>query len=65
MIHGPMSIPYWFAWCLAKIGDMIGIIPIDSHRLEQLTKSNTYSNEKAKRALNWQPLDVLENFKIL
>lgn len=62
--HGPMSIPYWFAWCLAKIGDMTGVIPIDSHRLEQLTKSNTYSNEKAKKALDWEPLDVLENFKI-
>ncbi len=62
--HGPMSIPYWAAWCLAKIGDVIGVIPIDSHRLEQLTKSNTYSNEKAKIALNWQPLDVIENFKI-
>ena len=62
--HVPLSIPYWIAWCLAKIGDFIGVIPIDSHRLEQLTKSNTYSNEKAKRALGWQPLDVLENFKI-
>ena len=62
--HSPMSIPYWFAWCLAKVGDLVGIIPIDSHRLEQLTKSNTYSNEKAKKVLNWQPLDVLKNFKI-
>lgn len=62
--HNPLSIPYWMAWCMAKIGDWFGVLPIDSHRLEQLTKSNTYSNEKAKKALGWEPLDVLENFKI-
>lgn len=62
--HNSLSIPYWMAWCLAKVGDLTGVLPIDSHRLEQLTKSNTYSNEKAKNALNWEPMDVLENFKI-
>ena len=62
--HNPLSIPYWMAWCMAKIGDVVGVLPIDSHRLEQLTKSNTYSNEKAKKALGWEPLDVIENFKI-
>lgn len=62
--HYPLSIPYWMAWCLAKFGDIFGVLPIDSHRLEQLTKSNTYSNEKAKKALGWEPLDVLDNFKI-
>ena len=62
--HYPLSIPYWMAWCLAKFGDIFGALPIDSHRLEQLTKSNTYSNEKAKKALDWEPLDVLDNFKI-
>lgn len=62
--YKPFSIPYWMAYVLAKIGDKINILPIDSHRLEQLTKSNTYSNEKAKTMLKWEPLDVLENFKI-
>ena len=62
--YKPLSIPYWMAWCMAKVGDLTGVLPIDSHRLEQLTKSNTYSNEKAKKALNWEPMDVLENFKI-
>lgn len=62
--HNPLSIPYWIAWCIAKVGDIIGVLPIDSHRLEQLTKSNTYSNEKAKKMLGWEPLDVIENFKI-
>lgn len=62
--HEPFSIPYWMAWCMAKVGDVLRVLPIDSHRLEQLTKSNTYSNEKAKRCLGWEPLDVIENFKI-
>lgn len=62
--HKPLSIPYWMAWCMAKVGDLIGVLPIDSHRLEQLTKSNTYSNEKAKKVLNWEPMDVISNFKI-
>ena len=62
--HYPLSIPFWMAWCMAKIGDLVGFLPIDSHRLEQLTKSNTYSNEKAKRTLGWEPMDVIENFKI-
>ncbi len=62
--HNPISIPYWIAWCMAKVGDWVSALPIDSHRLEQLTQSNTYSNEKAKKELGWEPLDVLENFKI-
>lgn len=62
--HYPLSIPFWMAWCMAKIGDLVVFLPIDSHRLEQLTKSNTYSNEKAKRTLGWEPMDVIENFKI-
>ena len=64
MSHNPLSIPYWMAWCMAKVCDIVGVLPIDSHRLEQLTKSNTYSNEKAKKALGWEPLDVIDNFKI-
>lgn len=63
--HNPISIPYWMAWCIAKIGDVLTFLPINSYRLVQLTKSNTYSNVKAKMALNWQPLDVVDNFKIM
>lgn len=59
-----LSIPYWCANILAKIGDLTGKLPIDSHRLMQLTRSNTYSNSKVKKMLGWEPLDVIENFKI-
>lgn len=61
----PISIPYWMAWCMAKIGDLLGNkAPINSNKLEKMTKSLTFNNEKARRKLGWEPLDVLENYKI-
>ena len=59
----PFSIPYWVAWCLAKIGDRIGrSAPINTSRLAKMTMSLTFSNEKAKRELRWTPMDVLTNY---
>lgn len=61
----PLSIPYWMAWCIAKIGDLLGNkAPINSYKLEKMTKSLTFSNEKARKELGWEPMDVLENYKI-
>lgn len=63
--HNPISIPYWMAWCMAKVGDLMGSkAPINSYKLEKMTKSLTFSNEKAKRELGWEPLDVLTNYQI-
>jgi len=61
----PRSIPYWAAKGMALAGDCIGNkFPINSSKLEKITQSLTFSNEKAKRELGWEPLDVLQNFKI-
>ena len=61
----PFDIPYWMAWCFAKVGDLLGNkAPINSYKLEKMTKSLTFSNEKARRELGWEPLDVLENYRI-
>ena len=60
----PISIPYWMAKCLALIGDVFNFLPINSARLEKIVTSDTWSNEKAKRELGWQPLDVLSNYVI-
>ena len=61
----PISIPYWIAKPMALVGDLLGKkAPINSLKLAKITESLTLSNEKAKRELNWQPLDVLANFKI-
>jgi nucleoside-diphosphate-sugar epimerase len=62
--HKPISIPYWMAKCLALIGDVFSFFPLNSKRLEKIVLSDTLSNEKAKRELGWQPMDVLENYKI-
>lgn len=63
--HKPLSIPYWMAWCMAKVGDLLGAkAPINSYKLDKMTRSLTFSNEKAKRELHWEPLDVLENYRI-
>lgn len=61
----PMNIPYWMAWCMAKLGDLLGNkVPINSYKLEKMTKSLTFSNDKARKELNWEPLDVLTNYQI-
>ena len=61
----PLSIPYWLAWCMAKVGDLFGShAPINTAKLHKMTQSLTFSNEKARRALGWEPLDVLENFRV-
>lgn len=61
----PVSIPYRMAKLLARLGDIIGTkSPINSNKLDKITKSLTFSNEKARRELGWEPTNVLENFKI-
>ena len=61
----PLSIPYWLAKGMALIGDCLGKkAPLNSLKLDKITKSLTFSNEKAMRELGWKPTNVLENFKI-
>lgn len=63
--HKPISIPYWMAWCMAKVGDLLGSkAPFNSYKLDKMTKSLTFSNAKARKELGWEPLDVLTYFKI-
>lgn len=61
----PISIPYWIAKSMALVGDLLGNrAPINSLKLSKITESLTFSNEKAKRELGWEPMNVLEEFKI-
>ena len=62
----PISIPFFIAKSMALVGDILGNrAPINSEKLDKITKSLTFSNEKAMRELNWTPLNVLVNFKIM
>ena len=61
----PLNVPYWVAICMAKIGDLLGKkAPINTYKLQKITKDLTFSNEKIKRELGYEPTDVLSNFKI-
>ncbi len=61
----PLSIPLFFAKCIATVGDLLGEkAPINSLKLKKITKSLTFSNQKAKKELNWQPLNVIENYTL-
>ena len=61
----PICIPYWFARCLAYIGDLMGPNALfNTKRLIKITTSLTFNNYKAKSELGWQPLSVKENFKL-
>ena len=62
----PVSIPYWMAKALARVGDLAGKrFPINSTRLSKLTQSLTFSNHKAIKELDWHPMSVMDNLQIL
>ena len=61
----PINIPYTIAKGLALLGDCMGkYAPINSSKLDKIVNSLTFSNEKARRELGWEPMNVLEQFKI-
>lgn len=61
----PVSIPFGIARLMALVGDCFGKwAPFNSLKLKKITTSLTFSNEKARKELYWEPLDVLENYKI-
>lgn len=61
----PICIPMWMAKCMALAGDLLGTIaPINSYKLEKMTKNLTFNKLKARKELGWEPLDVLTNYKI-
>lgn len=61
----PFAIPYRIAKVLALVGDLIGNkSPINSNKLDKITKSLTFSNRKARLELGWEPMCVIKNFRI-
>lgn len=50
----PLCLPYWLARCFL----------LNSHLFKKMTRSLTFSNQKAKTALGWCPTDVLTHFRI-
>lgn len=61
----PLSIPMWIAELLAKIGNLIGRkAPINSDKLKKIIQTLTFSNDKIKKDIGWQPIDVIKNYEI-
>ncbi|MCL2597352.1 MAG: GDP-mannose 4,6-dehydratase [Paludibacter sp.] len=58
------EMPMCVAKFCAKVGDFLHINIFNSDKLIKITSNLTFSNEKAKRELGWQPMNILENFKI-
>jgi nucleoside-diphosphate-sugar epimerase len=60
-----ITIPNIIAIFLAKVGDLMGNkAPINSLKLKKITSQLTFSDEKARRHLNWNPNKVLESWKL-
>lgn len=49
------GIPWVVAKAAALAGDLTGVIPLNSNKLNKLTHSLTFSSEKARTNLNWAP----------
>lgn len=61
----PKSIPFFLAKSMALVGDLLGNkAPINSLKLKKITDSLTFSNEKIKRELNYNPSNVIEKFQL-
>lgn len=66
----PYHLPIWLAKLAARAGDLYSLIfnkeaPFNSRSLLKMTNSLTFSDEKAKRLLNWRPQRVLHFFEKL
>ena len=60
-----VAIPNIIAIILAKVGDFMGNkAPINSLKLKKITATLIFSDEKAKKNLNWNPNKVLESWKL-
>jgi len=61
----PKNLPFWLAKVLALIGDLFGgKAPFNSVKLCKITSDLTFDDSKAKESFGWQPISVLEGFKI-
>lgn len=55
------TIPAYIANAAARVGDYLPGFPINTTKLQKLTSSLTFSDEKARREVGWKPKPVLAN----
>ena len=54
------SIPLVLANAMGRLGDRIPVSPVNTARIQKLTGSLTFSDDKARLELNWQPDAALD-----
>jgi len=61
----PMAIPYGLIKAIAYIGNFLGPkFPINSRKLDKMTNTLTFTDQKARRITDWRAKSVLDHFKI-
>jgi nucleoside-diphosphate-sugar epimerase len=61
----PFNLPIKLAYIVAKFGNLMGnSAPINTLKLSKLTSDLTFDDTKARKLLNWNPISILEGFKI-
>jgi GlcNAc-P-P-Und epimerase len=58
------SMPKLIVQTACKIGDTFSFFPINSYKYEKLTSSLTFSDQKARKELKWNPRSVIDGFKL-
>jgi nucleoside-diphosphate-sugar epimerase len=58
----PKSIPYWVAATIAKLSDITGFpLPLNKERLEKITATLIFDDNKARQAFGWNPNEVIKD----
>ncbi len=58
------GVPHLFANILGKLGDLWQFFPLNSDTVIKMTKSCTFSDERARQLLGWKPRSVINNLNI-
>ncbi|PZX47668.1 NAD-dependent epimerase/dehydratase family protein [Algoriphagus chordae] len=56
------KLPLSFLKIIGKLGDYIPGFPLNSYRIDKLSNELTFSDQKARRALDWKPSSVIGTF---
>lgn len=59
-----LKLPMAFARVLARVGDTISVIPVNSDMLRKITSTLTFNDDKAQKELSYQPQPALPNLKV-
>ena len=61
----PFNIPNYFAFLIAKIGDIVGSkFPLNSKKLLKITSDLTFDDSKARKIADWNSKSILEGLNI-